>query len=152
MTMTGKQRGTTWIVVANQGLMRIYARETKNGELVEVKRLEHAAGMQMGRELVSDRPGRTFDSAGQGRHAMEPPTDPKDLEANRFAKLIGQEIEDGRIHDRFAGIVLIAGAEFLGRLRQELSDPTRRIVDRELVKNLHQYDAGEIRELLANAD
>jgi protein required for attachment to host cells len=150
--MTGKQSGTTWIVVANQELMRIYAREKKNGGLEEVKRLENPAGQRAARELVTDRPGRTFDSAGQGRHAMEPPTDPKEQEAIRFAKEIGREIEDGRIHDRFASLILVAGPQFLGRLRQELSDATQKTVEREIGKNLYQFDAAEIRELVANTE
>lgn len=150
--MTGKKSGTTWIVVANQELMRIYSREKKNGGLEEVKRLENPAGQRAARDLVTDRPGRTFDSAGQGRHAMEPPTDPKEQEAIRFAKEIGREIEDGRIHDRFAALILVAGPQFLGRLRQELSDATQKIVEREIVKNLYQFDADEIRELVANAE
>jgi protein required for attachment to host cells len=147
--MTGKQSGTTWIVVANQELMRIYAREAKHGDLSELRRLEHPAGQRAGRELTTDRPGRTFDSAGQGRHAMEPPTDPKENEATRFAKIIANEIEDGRKHDRFSGLVLVAGPAFLGRLRQELSNATIKLVEREVDKNFSKFDVSEIQAMLS---
>lgn len=147
--MTGKQSGTTWIVVANQELMRVYAREAKHGDLSEVRRLEHPRGQRAGRDLATDRPGRTFDSAGPGRHAMEPPTDPKEVEANRFAKIIANEIEDGRKQDRYSGLVLVAGPGFLGRLRQELSAATVKLVEREVDKNLNKFDLTEIQAMLS---
>lgn len=146
--MTGRQAGVTWIVVANQQLARIYARARKFGDLVEVKRLENAAGQKSARDLVSDRPGRAFESAGPGRHAMEPPTDPKDQEADRFAREIAREVEAGRTHDQFGGIVLVAGPAFLGRLRHTLSDAARKMVEREVDKNFQHFDAAEIRSFL----
>lgn len=150
--MSGRQAGTVWIVVANQELMRIYSREKKFGELVEVKRLENAAGARAGRELVTDRPGRVFESAGPGRHAMEPPTDPKEQEAIRFAREIAREVEAGRTHDRFGGLILVAGPAFLGRLRHELSDAARKMVEREVDKNLKNFDADAIRQMLADLE
>lgn len=149
--MSGRQKGTTWIVVANQELMRIYARQTKLGEITEVARLEHPEGNLQSRELGTDRPGR-LGSVALGRHGVEPPTDLKEQEAERFAKEIGRVIEDGRTHDRFASLVLVAGPAFLGRLRNQLSPAASKMIEREIVKNMYQFEAEEIRELVANAE
>lgn len=135
----------TWVVIAEQGRARFYALEKPRGELEEIDRLEHAAATRREGELISDRPGRSFNSVGAGRHAMEPPVDAKEAEALRFAKAIADHLEKARAKDRFGRLVLVAGPQFLGLLRQKLSAPLAQLVTHEIPKNLGQYDAREIR-------
>jgi protein required for attachment to host cells len=134
-----------WVVIAEQGCARFYTLEKPRGELDEVERLEHAEGSRRESELISDRPGRAFDSVGAGRHAMEPPVDAKEAEALRFAKEIADHLEKARAAGRFDRLVLVAGPQFLGLLRQKLSPALAQIVTQEIPKNLGQYEAREIR-------
>jgi protein required for attachment to host cells len=94
------------------------------GRLQEVEDLVHGAARTRARDLSADRPGRSFDSHGQGRHAMEPETDAKRHEAEVFAKQVADRIERARIEDEFDELVLIAAPEFLGLLRKSLSTTT----------------------------
>jgi hypothetical protein len=59
-----------WIVVADQSKARIFTVDDPRGELQELEQLEHPVGRDQAQTLGSDRPGRSFDSSGQGRHAM----------------------------------------------------------------------------------
>lgn len=137
-----------WVVVANQSEARIYALDKPRGPLVEVQRLEHEAGHVREGEMVSDRPGRAFQRVGNVRSAMEPEVDPKEQEATRFAKEIGDHLDSGQHQGRFDRLVLVAAPHFLGLLRKALSSATSKYVTQEIAKNLVQYEASEIRQHL----
>ena len=77
-----------WVVVADQSRARIFTVDDAHGPLLQVDELEHPEARKREQELMSDRPGRSFDSAGQGRHAMGTSVEPKKEEAVRFAKQI----------------------------------------------------------------
>ena len=76
----------TWILVANGSLAKIFKIE-KNKILTEIKQLTHPASRQHEGDLVSSKPGRTFNSVGVLRHAYEPPQTQKVQEFNNFAKI-----------------------------------------------------------------
>jgi protein required for attachment to host cells len=106
---------------------------------------QHAPGA---RDLSADRPGRSFDSHGQGRHAMEPETDAKRHEAEVFAKQVADRIERARIEDEFDELVLIAAPEFLGLLRKSLSTTTDGLVAKAVDKSVADLSAEAIRKYL----
>ena len=56
-----------WVVVASNTRCRIFAQHKHNGPLEELEDLVHPEGRLHERRLASDRPGRTFDRAGEGR-------------------------------------------------------------------------------------
>jgi protein required for attachment to host cells len=137
-----------WVVVANSKRCRIF-RQHKHGEpLIPVEELDHPEGRLRGRDLVTDRPGRAFDSAGHGRHAMGQPVDPLEQETIRFAKTVADRIDAGRKRERFDRLVLVADPRFLGHLRHGLSAATRHRLTTELQKNLADADPRVIREAL----
>lgn len=135
----------TWVVVADQSQARIFEAPKPLGPLVELERLDHAAGTKRGIEILSDRPGRAFDSVGGGRHAMEPEVDPKQAEAMKFAREIVGRLEKGRTAGQYDRLVLVAGPQFLGLLRQSMSPALADLVSVEIPKNLGQHDARQIR-------
>jgi protein required for attachment to host cells len=137
-----------WIVVANSTRCRIF-RQHKHGEpLLPVEDLDHPEGRLRARDLASDRPGRAFDSAGSGRHAMGQTVDPLEQETIRFAKTVADRIDAGRKRECFDRLVLVADPRFLGHLRQGLSSATRQRLTTELKKNLAEADPSVIREAL----
>ena len=126
----------TWILLADGTQARIAC---NNGPGRGVKPVfeETLHGRNLpGREINSDRPGRTFDSHGKGRHAMEPPTDPRENEKQHFirdlAALLDKEAKRGR-YDR---LVLVAPPKALGYLRDALSDQVRGRITGEINKDL----------------
>ena len=137
-----------WVVVASSTRCRIFAQHKHSGPLLQIEELDHPEGRMHGRELASDRPGRSFDSEGQGRHAMGQPVDPHEQERIRFAKTVATRIDEARKQDRFDRLVLVAEPRFLGHLRQGLSPATRQRLTTELQKNLADADPGSIREAL----
>ncbi|MGQ0657738.1 MAG: host attachment protein [Chromatiales bacterium] len=105
-------------------------------------------GLVSRRDLRSDRPRRSFDSRGRGRHAMEEGVDPAREEALRFAKEVAGHIERACKAGMFSELVLAAAPEFLGQLRQYLSDVILRRA-RSVERNLVELKEADIRARLA---
>jgi protein required for attachment to host cells len=135
---------STWIVVAESARARIFTMSGTGGRLQEVADLTHPESRLHDTELSSDLPGRAFDSHGQGRHAMEQATDPKQREAQAFAAEIARHIDRGRREGSFDSLVLVAPPKFLGRLRPELSKSARDALTGEIDKNLVEADGETI--------
>lgn len=138
----------TWVLTAESSRARIFAVENRIRPLQELEGLTNPDGRAKGLDIYSDRPGRTFDSGGPGRHAMSAPMDPKQQETINFAKRIGERLERARTSGEFDELVLIAAPEFLGILRQHLSSHTMKLVNKTINKNLVQESEAIIREQL----
>ena len=138
----------TWVLAAESSRARIFAMDSYAVPLREIEALAHPQTRALNQELLSDRPGRSFDSSGQGRHAMSTRVDAKQHEAMTFAKLLGERLERARTVGEFENLVLVAAPEFLGLLRKNLTDNTMKRVTKTIDKNLVQKDEAVIRELL----
>lgn len=139
---------TTWIVVAESSRARIFSAESLRAPLEELESIAHPEGRLHERELTSDRPGRSFDSAGEGRHAMATEVGPKEKEAIDFATLIVGRVEAGRKEGRFQKLILVAPPRFLGHLRSKLGPEAARMVSAEIDKNLVQLSPADLRDQL----
>lgn len=138
----------TWLVVADSTRARIFATTRGWDTLEERTDLVHPLGRANERDLTSDLPGRTFDSHGQGRHAMAPRTSPKEHEAAVFAKELAAEIEAGRTRNEMVSLVIMAAPSFLGLLKSELSEAAQRLVVTSIHKDLVKSSLEEIRKHL----
>ena len=137
-----------WVLVADSTVARIFSAASPIGPLKELETMAHPQGRLREQDLVTDHHGRTFDSAGHGRHGKEPQTSHKTQEAIRFAGDVASRLESGRNQGEYDAIALVAEPSFLGMLRDKLSTPTRWRVQLEIGKNLTRLEAREIRKLL----
>lgn len=132
-----------WILVADSAHGRMFSTPDSR-MLAEVADYAHPEARQHERDLTSDQRGRSFDSAGQGRHAMEPQQSAHEHEADVFAGELADALEKGRNEHRFDSLVLVAPPEFLGRIRSRLSKPTAQTVVAEIDKNLVHLEPAEL--------
>lgn len=137
----------TWILVANGSLAKIFKIE-KNKILTEIKQLTHPASRQHEGDLVSSKPGRTFNSVGVLRHAYEPPQTQKVQEFNNFAKDLSEYLDTAREEGQYDRLYIAASPTFLGLLRQNLSQSTSKLVAGEVDKDMTHMPTAEIREHL----
>ena len=138
----------TWILVADSSRARLLLAESLNAPLQELETLENPAARLRNQDLASDGPGRSFDSAGQGRHAMEQRESPKHHEAATFARHLAERLEQGRGRGELDRLLLVAPPRFLGMLRDELGAELMRLLIAEVDKDLTTVDGGELREHL----
>jgi protein required for attachment to host cells len=137
-----------WVLVADSGRARLFEASGAKAPLQEQTDLVMPSARLQEQELVSDRPGRSFDSRGEGRHAMEPTTPAKEVESNRFAARIAALLDSGRVAGNYTRLILVAPPAFLGQLRDALSEQVRALVTNELDKDLVRFDVDAIREHL----
>jgi protein required for attachment to host cells len=142
----------TWILVADGSRARLFETDTPRNELEELESFVSAEGRLRERDLVSDRPGRAFDSAGQGRHAMGTHDGARDHDALEFAQDLAHRLESGCNEHGVEQFVLIAPPRFLGQLRSKLGKGTERRVVREIAKDLTQHGADDVRAALSEGD
>jgi protein required for attachment to host cells len=136
-----------WVVVADQSKARIFTVADPRGALLGVGELEHPEARDREQTLTSDRPGRSFDSKGQGRHAMGSAVEPGKQETIRFARQVADHLQAAHDEGRCDRLLLVAGPPLLGLLRESLRT-TSGMEIAEIEKNLGQYDALEIRKHL----
>ncbi|MBK5929802.1 host attachment protein [Halochromatium salexigens] len=134
-----------WLIVADEGRAALYAADDPTAPLTEVHDFIGAENRLLDQELVTDKPGRAFDSGGKGRHALEPSTEPGEVEAQRFAKWLAETLDQARTEQRFEMLGLVAPPAFLGLLRKSLPDETARQVVLEIDKDLTRDDAEGVR-------
>ncbi|WPL18395.1 attachment protein [Thiorhodovibrio winogradskyi] len=137
-----------WLIVADAGRAALYAAESSRGPLTEIQDFIEPNSRLLDQDLVTDRPGRGFGSAGQGGHTLEPSTQPGDVEAERFAKRLAEILDQARAEQRFEMLGLVAPPAFLGLLRKRLPDETARQVVLEIDKDLTRHDADGVRARL----
>jgi len=139
---------TTWIVVADAGRARVLQNDGPGKGVKEVPGTDMVGPHRRDRDIMADRPGRSFDSAGHGRHAMEPPTDPKRAEQHAFFADVAERLEAAAREGRFDRLVLVAEPRALGELRHLLAPAVAAKVSAELDKDLTHLSAAEIGERL----
>ncbi|SIT65841.1 Protein required for attachment to host cells [Ectothiorhodosinus mongolicus] len=139
---------TAWVLVADASRARIFSADKSFSELQELQDFAHPESRLHEQSMQSDRPGRVFDSAGDGRHAMGKENPPKKHEATRFAKTLCEHINMGRARGDFEKLYIIAAPAFLGELRQGMNPTTQKAVVEEVSKNLATQSVEEIRAQL----
>jgi protein required for attachment to host cells len=133
-----------WVIAADAGEARLFTRDKKYGPLTEHKDWLHPESRLHGQDLETDRPGRSFASHGYGQSDMEPGTDPKKQEAERFATDLAHVLNEARARGDFQHLQIVAAPAFLGMLRDRLDSETRDRIDRAVDKNVTKQAAEQI--------
>lgn len=134
-----------WILVANNTHARIFSAQTASSPLIEIESFVHTESRLHYREMTSDLPGKIRSEGGNGGHAFEQKTDPKDHEASNFAHFLAYFLENARVQNKFEQLLIMAEPSFLGLLRLQLPEPLKKLVAFELVKNITEHSAADIR-------
>lgn len=127
---------TTWILIANGTQARILAQTGAGHALQSVDELCAVdPGMRTAKDNA-DRPGRSFDSVGAGRHSMEASSDPLARAKSNFAERLSDYLEKCHGQEKFDRLIVVAAPAMLGNIRKALSKKLD--VYRELPKDLTQ--------------
>jgi protein required for attachment to host cells len=137
-----------WILVADSARARIFSVESATAPLKPVEQLVHPESRLHDRDINADRPGRSFDSFGAGRHATGSEVSPKEQESMRFAKTVADRLNQGRVENRFRRLTIVADPRFLGQLRDCIAPEVAKLVCSEIDKDLSKADDAAIREHL----
>lgn len=142
-----------WYVVINSNRARILSGLSKQGEPAGEEVAIQGARHKL-RELLSERPARTYACSGGGRRAaVEPGSDPLRADTLEFIRKVFRYLEAQRKTGALEGLIVIGSPDIVGLWRQEIPASLDALVRREVIKNLVRLPAPElapsIRDLLA---
>lgn len=140
----------TWVLVADGARARIIRQlhpdrdaEQKLDDLVF--EIDH----KQLREVMADRPGRSFASQGTRRSAMEYHSDPVQAQEEQFAESLIETLVQHQVAGSFDALAIIAEPRMLGVLRQRLPVSLSGLIAGELAKDLTKLPALKLRTAVA---
>ncbi len=142
-----QQHGRMLIVIADGEHAR-FIRPAADHALHEERAIESHAAHQQSSDLRSDHPGASFHSRSSTHHAMTPRHDPKELEKDRFAKLVAAEVNAAAQASSFDTCLLVAPAHCLAALQAALIPEAARRVVGKLAKDLTKTPTQDLAEHL----
>ena len=127
---------TTWILSANRSNASLFESDWPGKSMRRLQDISHPKGRLQNKDINTDKPGRSFDSMGQGRHSMGSDQDPIDHVAQQYASELAELLNKGRLSNAYEKLVLIAEPKFLGILRAALDKNTALLVVKSINKEL----------------
>ena len=126
----------TWILSANRSNASLFESDWPGKSMRRLQDISHSKGRLQNKDINTDKPGRSFDSMGQGRHSMGSDQDPIDHVAQQYASQLAELLNKGRLSNAYEKLVLIAEPKFLGILRAALDKNTALLVVQSVNKEL----------------
>ncbi|MCC2111251.1 MAG: host attachment protein [Hyphomicrobiales bacterium] len=140
----------TWVVIADGARARIYRNDGPGKGLEAMPDLSMTGDRRKEREIMADKPGRSFDSHGQGRHSMEPTTDPREILERQFLGELAETLQSAASAGEFDRLVLAAAPRALGELREMMPRAVADRISAEIAKDLTKLPSGDLPKHLAD--
>lgn len=144
------QNQITWVVAANGSSAKFF-RVVKFPKIEEFETFEHPESRLRNQDLVTSKPGRSFESTSTSRSAYEAAVDPHHMELEKFARHLGTHLSEARRNNSFSRLYLMAGPSFLGLLRPHLDHATQASIVAEIGKDMTDQHTSNIEAHLENA-
>ena len=138
------RRIRTWVLIADAARAKVFETKGRGTGLTAVADMSLEAEVPPSRELGNDRPGRSFDSVGNARHAMQPPSDPHRKQKRQFARRIAEAVQARQAANSFDRLVVVAPPVTMGDLRAELPEKVKAAVTAEVVADLTKTPVAEL--------
>ena len=139
-----------WILIADGAQARILA-PSEGGALGPVWQACSEAARRPPRRTGRAPPPRVHDSAGQGRHRVEPRKDEQAQAQESFIDGVADHVNRAAADDAFRQLVIVAPSRRMSRLVARLDRACRARVTAQLAKDLTNTPDGEVREHLRAA-
>lgn len=141
------ENGTAWMLVADGRRARVLIEERRGASLEERADLAMEISAD---ELydIQDRPPRSFDRVGAGRHAMDKGRSLHEAEEEKFLKRVAQRVGEADKQNQFDHLVIAAPPRALGLLRSLLPASTQSRICATTPKDLLDEPAQKLRERL----
>lgn len=116
------EKKTILVLVANSASAQLYGVDRRERALTLLGEWHDDVASGRAQDIDADRPGRSFDRAGPGRHALEPASSPKGVAKARFVAMLADKLEVKAKRNGFDELHVYAAPRTLGELR-EVFDP-----------------------------
>lgn len=139
---------STWILIANSSVAHCYTYDPKKfakGEirLDKIASHTHPESRKKDADLITDRAGY-FKSGDLGHGSYESETDPKELEAEIFARELADKLDASCQQKEFTQMILVSPPHFFGILNKHFSKNLLNHICKTIQKD---YTKAPIKEL-----
>ena len=147
----------TWILLCNSSRARLFREKPKGKGLLQMEAFEHAESRAHVRDLMADANGRKpvgpvpghmaqGPTGAFGRPGAEPDTDPKEVEAQKFARQLADMLEKGLNDHAYDKLIIVATPHFLGTLKNTLSTQVEKHIETTVDKDFTSLELHELEE------
>lgn len=141
---------TTWILIADGARARIVKNDGPGLGIDALDELIFESENRKVGDIMADKPGRSYDSVGGGRHAMEYSADPVRRDEQAFANMLTQVLFKAHEKGDYSRLILVAPPQMLGDLRAAMPDALKGAIEAEINKDLTQIPNGDLAGHLAD--
>jgi protein required for attachment to host cells len=134
----------TWILVADDGRARILRDAFPPSGAPREPELVYTSAHLQARDIMADKPGRSFASVGSRRSSMEYHSDPVRQADKAFAALLLDVMEEHRAAGEFDRLVVAAAPQMLGDLRAAMPASLKAVVVREIDRDYTKMPTTEL--------
>lgn len=139
--VTQAKEKKTWIIIAQRTQAKLIEYSGKGKNLLTIKGFINPAGKLQTRELVSDKPGRSYSqSTGMRRSAMSSSEDAHEHSLTVFAKELAKALSKGLSDHACDRLVLVAEPHCLGKIKENLSTKVQKYIQATVDKDLFRLD------------
>jgi protein required for attachment to host cells len=138
---------TLWILVADSCEAKVFATEKVNDDWRLIKEFHHTEGHKKDIDLVSDKSGN-FPNISRGSSSFSEPTDPKEAEAELFARHLAEELRLAHARNEFHRLVVVAPPRFHGLLKKSCESHVLKLIIKHLEKDYTKVKQYELIPLL----
>jgi len=139
--------GSAWFLVVDGRRARLLVEQHRGAELQQ-SWAEEIGDADM--YDAQDRPPRSFDRVGAGRHAMDKGRSLHEQEEINFLTRIAGKLSAAEKQNSFSHLVIAAPPRALGTLRELLPDSVRSRIRAEAAKDLVDETQTQLRERLTD--
>ena len=141
------QDGTAWMLVADGRRARVLVEQRRGANLEEPSEW----AMEISEDElydVQDRPPRSFDRVGAGRHAMDGGRSLHEMEEEKFLKRVAERLGEAEKQKQFDHLIIAAPPRALGLLRYMLPAGAKLRIRADVSKDLLGESAPKLRARL----
>lgn len=144
--MSSNQR-STWVVSTDSNTCRIYNYSKKANQLNLFKEMQHPENKLRDIEITSGKPGH-YKASSSSRGTYEQPTDPKEIQIEKFSREIAKELDQGRNNHAYEKLVIIAPPHMNGLLQQHINKHVKDLVSHNIEKDVSHLADHELLNFL----
>ena len=139
--------GQLWILLANSAQATIYQYNQKQKTIKPTHELLHPESRLKKQDIMSDEPGRHSKSNQSNEGRYEPASDPKKVEAGKFATEIADLLNHQIAH--IDQLVIFAPHHFQSLLKHKLNKPTHQKTDSFIDKDYTKLQKLKLKHYLS---
>lgn len=140
----------TWLLVTNGTEAKLYENTGPNKGLTPLSDQAHEREALKTSEIVANSRGRTFNSKGEGRAAMEQQTDPDKIEHEKFSREVADHLNKAAQEKKFDRLIIAAPPQSLGEMRKHFNKHLEEKLEDDIPKDLTNIPANELPDYLKN--